>query len=259
MRKQTEVNREADPLFLSDPPSYGLGGPGDPEKGPQALSLLTANVVRLGFIRKVYSLLTAQIVCTILVALPFFLIPDISDFVIANPAIFYVVLGVSLVFVLILTCCPHTARTSPGNYLLLFGFTICEGLLVGVITAQHNTESVLIAAGMTAGITLILTIYAFNTKADFTGYGIYLLVALFALIGLGFIAIITGSSAVAFLYNCIGVLLFCFYIVYDTQLIVGGKHHEFKFTVDDYILATLCIYLDIINLFLHLLSLLDSK
>jgi len=217
------------------------------------------NAVRLGFIRKVYGLLTVQILLTICIALPFHLVPAINDFVVANPAIIWVLLGLTLVFICILTCCPDTAQTSPGNYVLLFGFTICEGLLIGCITAQHETEAVLLAVGVTAGIFLILTAYACWTKADFTGYGIYVFVSIFALIGLGIVAIITGSPALIFLYHCIGVLLFCFYIVYDTQLIIGGKHQQFKFTIDDYILATLCLYLDIVNLFLHLLSLLDGN
>ena len=51
--------------------------------------------------------------------------------------------------------------------------------------------------------------------------------------------------------------------VFDTQLIVGcsptGKPHQFAFTPDDYIMAALQIYLDIINLFILILSLLGDR
>ena len=51
--------------------------------------------------------------------------------------------------------------------------------------------------------------------------------------------------------------------VFDTQLIVGcsptGKPHQFAFTPDDYIMAALQLYLDIINLFILILSLLGDR
>lgn len=34
------------------------------------------------------------------------------------------------------------------------------------------------------------------------------------------------------MYAGIGAALFSMYIVYDTQLIVGGAHHQHKFTID---------------------------
>ena len=51
---------------------------------------------------------------------------------------------------------PATAlmagRTYPTNYILLFVFTSCEGVLMGVICANYKTDALLIAAGMTVGL-----------------------------------------------------------------------------------------------------------
>jgi FtsH-binding integral membrane protein len=52
---------------------------------------------------------------------------------------------------------------------------------------------------------------------------------------------------------------FSCYIVYDTQLIVGGFHKKYQFAIDDIVLATLSIYLDIINLFLYILECLNNN
>jgi FtsH-binding integral membrane protein len=41
------------------------------------------------------------------------------------------------------------------------------------------------------------------------------------------------------------------YIIYDTQLIVGEKSE--KFSIDDYIFASVCLYVDIIRMFLYIL------
>ena len=37
-------------------------------------------------------------------------------------------------------------------------------------------------------------------------------------------------------------------------MIVGGKHIKYKFDENDYVLAALCLYLDIINIFLYLIQ-----
>lgn len=60
-------------------------------------------------------------------------------------------------------------------------------------------------------------------------------------------------------YSGIAALLFSFYIVYDTQLICGGKHSRHRFAVDEYCFAALNLYMDIINLFLHLLRIMGDR
>ena len=61
------------------------------------------------------------------------------------------------------------------------------------------------------------------------------------------------------IYAGCGTLLFSFYIVYDTQLIVGGKHNAIRFSIDDYVFAALNLYMDIINLFIMLLRLFGER
>jgi len=54
-------------------------------------------------------------------------------------------------------------------------------------------------------------------------------------------------------YAAAGALIFMVYIVYDTQLMMGGKH---KYAIDpeEYVFAALNLYLDIVNLFMYILS-----
>merc|ERR1712232_1169113 len=119
------------------------------------------------------------------------------------------------------------------------------------------------------GITLLivagLTIYAWTAKTDFTGLGPYLMAGLLAFILFGFTLSIMSwfglhMKPIAMAYHFCGVLLFSFFIIYDTQLILGewGGHSE-QFSVDDYCFAALNLYLDIINLFLQILRLLGEE
>jgi len=42
-------------------------------------------------------------------------------------------------------------------------------------------------------------------------------------------------------------------------MIMGGRHKKFSFTVDDFVVASISLYLDIINLFLYMMEILDGN
>lgn len=97
-----------------------------------------------------------------------------------------------------------------------------------------------------------------QTKWDFTLLGGVLVSVLFAMIIASFIMIFLPKSRILNLvYSSIGAVLFSVYLVYDVQLIAGGRKYEFD--VDDYIPAALAVYLDIINIFLFLLRILGDR
>ena len=49
-----------------------------------------------------------------------------------------------------------------------------------------------------------------------------------------------------------------FILFMTPQLIVGGAHKKIMFHTDDYVLASVSLYLDVINLFLMILRLLNG-
>jgi FtsH-binding integral membrane protein len=61
------------------------------------------------------------------------------------------------------------------------------------------------------------------------------------------------SLAVEMIYSGLGALIFSVYIIVDTQKIMRTAH------LDDEIPATISLYLDIVNLFLFILRLLQSR
>lgn len=67
----------------------------------------------------------------------------------------------------------------------------------------------------------------------------------------------TDSPFIKNLYCCIGVILFGFYLIIDTQLILGGKTLEL--TVDEWALGAMLLYIDIVQIFLYILQLLGNK
>lgn len=226
--------------------------------GSMPMNGLAEGAVRAGFVRKVYGILTVQLFVTFVVAFPI----QASDpqWVAANQSLCQAAMFLSLGLVLGVTCCCQTvARTVPYNYMFLFMVTICEAVIVGFVSAMYTTQSVMIAVVLTGGIFACLTIYAFTTKTDFTGMGGYLMAALCGLMLTSFVCMFFPSPMMQKVMGGLGAIIFSMYIVYDTQLICGGKHKTHQFGVDDYVFAALNIYLDIINLFMYLLSMFGER
>merc|ERR1719316_4384 len=90
------------------------------------------------------------------------------------------------------------------------------------------------------------------TDIDFTGYGVYLFCALIGLVTVQLFAIFLAIPWLETLVALLGAVIFSFYLVHDTQTIVDGKHNAFAISIDDYIFASLVLYLDIINILRHL-------
>ena len=209
---------------------------------------------RMGFIRKVYGILSAQLVLTALICLIPFTSYDARMFFIRNSGLVLFFMIVGLVLICMLACVKNLARSVPTNYIILFTFTACEAYLVAYCCAVvGDPRLVLTATFMTAGIVVALTMYALTTKKDFTMCGGMLWVCLMSLIMLGLFSIFFGP-AFDLVICCFGVVLFGIYLIADTQMIVGGRSHQLD--KDEYVFGALMLYLDILNIFLYLLQIL---
>lgn len=163
--------------------------------------------------------------------------------------------------VITLTCCTNQARVYPNNYLFLGLFTAAESVLLGTATAAYELTAIMLAVGVTASLCLGLIAFAKTTKRDFTGAGPFLFTALWILIVFGLVlSFMPGMAQDAqTAYALLGVVIFSFYVVYDVQLILGGKHNRFRYSVDDYVIVALMLYLDVINIFVDLLQLIGGR
>ena len=233
-------------------PNYKVEGDIDP-----------ANIeymVRRGFIMKTYGILFSQLaLSTGFIALTF--IPAIKDLLLfnihTNPLILVFLLVfciVTIVVFIVFGCCRETARTVPINYILLFSFTLCMSFYLSLLCSLYETETVVSALILTCAATAGLTFYASTTKTDFTYCGGFL----FALCFILFISFALFFWCGYYVFYCaLGVMLYSLYIIYDTQLILGKFGREYS--IDDYCFSSLNLYIDIIYLFIKILSILGNK
>ncbi|RNA43099.1 lifeguard 1-like, partial [Brachionus plicatilis] len=203
-------------------------------------------------------IVTLQLLITVAITALFVFLKPVKIFFYSNSWILWVALGCTLAIMIVLVCCESVSRKYPINIILLMVFTVFESILVGAISAVYSINTVFIALGITSVVVIALTIFAFQTKIDFTGYGIYLFVFAIVLFVFGIVAAILRSQILNILYAALGAGLFSFYLVFDTQLMLGGNHKN-SISPEDYIFAALNIYVDIINLFLMILRLVGYR
>ena len=218
--------------------------------------------IRKDFIKKVYTLLSIQLIFTSCLTSLFVLNDNVKQFGQSEKGrgLLMLAMIVSLITLIApLCCCINAYRTFPQNYVILSFFTLSMSYMVAITASTYSPDTVLYAFIITSIVTIALTIYATQTKYDFTASGGILLSFLVGLIVLGFLNIFIQNKFVETLIAAAGAIIFSMYIVYDTQLIVGGKHKKYQFDIDDYVFATITLYLDIINLFLYILELLDKR
>ena len=74
-----------------------------------------------------------------------------------------------LVTYIAMICFKGARRSYPGNVILLSAFTLALSVMVSSVTIYHDAIWVMTAIGLTAMLCLGLSLFAMQTKYDFTG------------------------------------------------------------------------------------------
>ena len=125
----------------------------------------------MAFIRKVYLILSTQLLLTVGFGYLCMYNLQVKDFMMQYPEMIYVALGGVLISSYGIMCYETCARKVPLNFFMLFIFTACESIIVGYVVMFAKEENVLIALVMAATVVVALTLYAIFTKTDFTMCG----------------------------------------------------------------------------------------
>lgn len=148
-------------------------------------------------------------------------------------------------------------RNSVWGLVSIFAFTGFTGYTLGPVLnsyiAQFSNGSELIftSLGATGVIFVGLSGYVLTTKKDFSYLGGFLFIALLAAILLSLAGMLFNLPMLQLALSFAFVVIFSGFILYDTSRILQNGEIN-------YIMATISLYLDILNLFLSLLRLLSA-
>ncbi|XP_023338547.1 protein lifeguard 4 [Eurytemora carolleeae] len=208
-----------------------------------------SKLIRLGFMRKVYGLLSIQLSITTLIGAALILTPGVKEMVQANSWMLFPAFFLSFGLLIALQV---KRKVHPTNLILLAAFTVVEAYTVGVLVTFFDKLVVVQAFFLTAAVVVGLTIFTFQTKRDFSNMGAALFTGLIVLIMGGFLQVLVGGEITETALAVGGALLFSLFIIYDTQMIMT------RVCPEEYIMATIQLYLDIINLFIEILKILEK-
>ncbi|MED6291104.1 hypothetical protein CHARACLAT_020141, partial [Characodon lateralis] len=202
------------------PPAPGFvdtysGNPYHSEEAPPAFSEnqdfdfgLDNKSIRRAFIRKVYLVLTAQLMVTFAFVAIFTFVKEVKVFVLRNTWTYFLSYAVFFVSVCVISCCGNVRRRHPWNLVALSVLTLSMSYMVGTIASFHKTESVIMAVGITAVVCFTVVIFSMQTKYDFTScYGV-LFVCLLVLIFFSILCIFLQNIILQIVYAGLGALLF---------------------------------------------------
>jgi hypothetical protein len=136
------------------------------------------------------------------------------------------------------------------------------GASLGVVVLRYTGASIASTFLLTATSFGVLSLVGYTTKKNLTGFGSFLIMGVWGLLGAMLINMFVQSSAMALIVNVLGVFIFAGLIAYDTQRLkmqyyeLGGDERAMGVATN---WGALSLYLDFINLFQFLLSLLGSR
>lgn len=219
--------------------------------------------IRARFVVKVYSILAVQLLVTVAMIGWFVLHQPTKEYFMQTGAPWlYAALGVGTVVYLVLICVESSRRSFPINFVLLALLTLSWGLVAAVMSARYSTITVMCAAGTTAFSTVVIMLLAKYAPFDITtcGCGLCVLALIHLIVSL-VLTLVLGSmgyaGTAALIVAGLGAFLLSLYMLFDLQLIMGGRSAELS--PEEYILAAALLYIDIIQLFQYMLILFGSN
>ncbi|QKG30201.1 Bax inhibitor-1/YccA family protein [Campylobacter sp. RM16187] len=200
------------------------------------------------FIKQTYQLFAASLLAASVGA---YVGLGIAHMFIGNLPLFIglVVVELGLLFGLI------AAKRKAGlNLVLLFAFTFVSGLtltplLASVLAMPGGASIVAQAFTLTTVAFGALSVFAMNTKRDFTAMGKMLFITLVVVIVAAIMNLFFKSPIFQLAISSVSAVLFSAYILYDTQNIIRGNY-------ETPIEGAVALYLDFVNLFTSLLQIL---
>ncbi len=150
---------------------------------------------------------------------------------------------------------PRTANSSAGLW-VVFGVTGLLGFGLGPMLTYYASLSngpqiIATAFGGTGVIFLGLSGYALTTKRDFSFMGGFIFAGMLVMMVAGLANIFLGMPALQLAISAGVMLLMSGYILFQTSAMVNGGE-------TNYIVATVGLYLAILNIFVSLLQLLGA-
>lgn len=173
----------------------------------------------------------------------------------------FLAVGIGLIVYTVVISFTIRRVSAPVAYFYFITYTALEGVMLSIIFLAYELPDIYSAFFITAGVFAGAAIYGFVTKKDLSSLGSILTILLIGLIIAMIIDIFINNSVYSFIVSAVAILIFVAVTAYDIYKI---KNHSNSYKLNENenvcaIFYALEIYLDFLNIFLHVLRLKSSS
>ncbi len=168
-----------------------------------------------------------------------------------------------LAFVLVLSF-GINKLSAPWATAVFYLFAVAMGVSLSTIFVLYTTASIAKVFFITSATFAAASIYGYATQRDLTNMGSFLIMGAVGILIAGLVNLFVQSSLMSFVISCIAVLVFTGLTAYDTQqlkeeYLSQGAVYGFDSAAKSSIFGALTLYLDFINIFVHLMNLIGER
>ena len=209
--------------------------------------------------RKVYGKMTLGLLVTALAAFLVVSSELLMSIFLSSPITFYALAFAELGVVIYLSARIGKMSSTTAT-VLFYLYSILNGITLAPIFLIYTGTSIALTFAITAGVFGVMSIVGYTTRQDLSKFGAFMFMALIGLILCMSVNFFLHSSMMTFLISVAGVLIFVGLTAWDTQAIKRMCAEADSTMVGKVAtMGALLLYLDFINLFLHLLRILGNR
>jgi uncharacterized protein len=202
---------------------------------------------------RVYGHMMLAVITSMIVSMFVGTTPELVNFFFTG-VMKWIVIFAPLAAVFVVTPILANDPSPPMAVAALHGFAALMGLSFAMIFVIYTMGSIFTAFMGAAVLFGTMSAYGYFTKHSLDSVGKYAIVALIAIIIASIINIFIGSTLMQMVISALAIIIFLALTAYDTQTIREMVSRE-DCTVGDEVSGALSLYLDFINIFIHLLQL----
>jgi FtsH-binding integral membrane protein len=202
---------------------------------------------------RVYGHMALAVLTSMLVSMFVGMNPELVEFFFTG-IMKWVVIFAPLAAVFVVAPVLASNPTPPVAMAALHGFAALMGLSFAMIFVVFTMGSIFTAFMGAAVLFGTMSAYGYFTKQSLDSVGKYAFVALIAICIASIVNIFIGSTVMQMVISAIAIVVFLALTAYDTQTIREMVSRE-DCTVAQEVSGALSLYLDFINIFIHLLQL----
>lgn len=156
----------------------------------------------------------------------------------------------------VMTSSVQDAKNKLYIFAALMGISLST---IFIVYTKQNIVETFLTTALTFGC---MSLYGYTTKKDLTSLGSFLFMGVCGLLIASLINLFARSSSINYMISCCGVIIFTLYTAYDVQKLKElhnyiGSSQDIKERIA--VIGALELYLDFINIFTYLLSLMGRQ